>query len=73
MSSHLHIQVLREPKTLKNCLDSIYSVAISPDNQYVISGSADKSIKIFNIEKGKEVIHFKNVHARNYYRHKIAL
>ena len=40
----------------------IRSVAITWDNKYIVSGSFDNSIKIFDIENKKEVYHFKNIH-----------
>ena len=33
----------------------VNSVAISSDNKLIISGSEDKSIKIWDIESGKEI------------------
>jgi len=35
--------------------DRVYSVAISNDGKKVVSGSADKSIKIWNLETGEEI------------------
>ena len=40
-------------KTLNGYSYSVNSVAISSDNRYIVSGSWDKTIKIFNIENIK--------------------
>ena len=40
----------------------VWSVTISPDSKYIISGSEDCSIKIFDIENQKEIFHFEKVH-----------
>lgn len=37
-------------------------MAITPDNKYIISGSQDRCIKIFDLLAKKEIHHFKNVH-----------
>ena len=33
----------------------VYTVAISPDGQYIVSGSEDKSIKVWELSSGREV------------------
>ena len=38
--------------TLEGHTDWIYSVAISPDNTKIVSGSLDRSIRVWNIESG---------------------
>jgi len=40
-------------------------LALTSDNRFIISGSADKSIKIFDIETKNQVNHFQNVHEDN--------
>ena len=40
----------------------IYSVIASFDSRFIISGSDDKSIKMFDVETHKEIAHFKDVH-----------
>jgi WD40 repeat protein len=37
-------------KTLEGHTYDIYSVAYSPDGKYIISGSGDKTIKIWGME-----------------------
>jgi len=43
-------------------LGTIASVTVTPDNKYIISGSYDKSIKVFDIQTKQQVHHFENVH-----------
>ena len=43
-------------------LDPITSVTISPDSKFIISGSEDKSINIFDIKTGKHFTQFTNAH-----------
>ena len=38
------------------------SVEVSDDNKYVVSGSKDKSIKVFDFATKQEVHHFTNAH-----------
>jgi len=42
--------------------DDIYSVAISSNGKRIISGSADKALGIFNIEKQEGYISIKKAH-----------
>ena len=34
---------------------SVFSVSFSPDGQTLVSGSKDKSIKLWDVENGKEI------------------
>lgn len=43
-------------------IGSIYSIIISHDNRFVVSGSKDQSIKILDLQEKKEIHHFQNVH-----------
>lgn len=45
-------------------LDGINSVAISPDNRYIISGSSDNTIKMFELEIDPVYHHFQESHRR---------
>jgi len=36
-------------------------VIITPDQRFAISGCADKSVKVFDLETRKEVFHFQDV------------
>ena len=38
------------------------SVAITSENRFIISGSSDHSIKVFDLHTKQEVHHFQNVH-----------
>ena len=41
--------------TLTGHSDSVYSVAYSPDGKHIVSGSGDKTVKIWDSTTGKEV------------------
>jgi len=43
-------------------LDGITSVAVTSDSKYIISGSYDKSIKVFDLQTKQQVHHFENAH-----------
>jgi len=43
-------------------LESITSVVVTSDNRYIISGSEDKSIKIFDLGTKQLVHHFETAH-----------
>lgn len=43
-------------------IESVYCVAVSPNGKYAISGSLDKSIKIFDLTTMKDIYHFKDAH-----------
>ncbi len=45
----------------------VTSVQISSDNKYIVSGSDDKSIKIFDFASKQEIHRFKKVHRGKYY------
>jgi len=58
-------KVSRFPEPLLiNHLDGVTSVAVTSDNRYVISGSWDKSIKVFDLQTKQQVHHFENAHDR---------
>ena len=43
-------------------LDIIVSIVISSDNSFIVTGSRDKSIKIFNLKNKQETHCFPNAH-----------
>jgi len=49
-------------KSLKFLLDEIQAIQVSSDSRFMVSGSADRSIKIFDIENRKQIHHFKDAH-----------
>ena len=51
------------PGILIYLLDSVNSVAISDDNNLMISGSSDKSIKIFDLTTMQMIYHIKDAHS----------
>jgi len=42
-------------KIISRCLDWITSVAVTSDNRYIVSGSFDKSLKIFDLQTKQEI------------------
>ena len=48
-----------EIRTFKGHTGSVYSVAISPNGKYIVSGSWDKTIKLWDINTGELIRTFK--------------
>ena len=48
-------------------IDAITSVAISADGRFIVSGSNDKSIKIFNMDIKQQLYHFSDTHSGTIY------
>ena len=44
-------------------IDGIMSVTVSKDSKLIVSGSADKSIKVFDIHSKQQVHHFVDAHS----------
>jgi len=49
-------------RTFSGHTDWVTSVAISPDGQFVLSGSYDKTLKLWNLETGEEIRTFDQQH-----------
>jgi WD40 repeat protein len=58
-SRPLSAQEAKEPITLKGHTISVHSVAFSPDGKQIVSGSFDKTIKLWDAVTGKEILTFK--------------
>ena len=61
--SKMHMKVFAEFFYYLIRLDRIYSVTISHDSRLIVSGSADKSIKVFDIFTEKEIDRFAKLRA----------
>ena len=42
--------------------DVVSCLVITPDQRFAVSGSADQSIKVFDVQTKKEVHHFQRAH-----------
>ena len=43
-------------------IDRVWSVAVSSDNRFIVSGSSDKSIKVFDLQTNQQLHHFADAH-----------
>ena len=43
-------------------IDEGMSIAISPDSRYMVTGSADRTVKIFDFQTRQLIHHFKSEH-----------
>jgi WD40 repeat protein len=53
---------LTTTKTLKGHFKMIKSISISFDNKFLVSGSGDQTIKVWNLKTGKELKTITNIH-----------
>ena len=47
-------------RSIKSSIDSLYGISFSPDSKKVAVGGADKSVRIFAVKDGKELLKFDN-------------
>jgi WD40 repeat protein len=47
-------------RSIKSSIDSLYGISFSPDAEKVAVGGADKSVRIFAVKDGKELLKFDN-------------
>jgi WD40 repeat protein len=47
-------------RSIKASIDSLYGISFSPDSQRVAVGGADKSVRMFSLEDGRELLKFDN-------------
>jgi len=51
----LDVSTDRKVRTFKGHTDHVNSVAFSPDGKYILSGSRDKTLKLWEVSSGREV------------------
>ena len=61
--AHQGIDIERIPTYYFN-IEGVKAIAMTSDMKYLVTGSADKSIKIFDFASKQPVHHFKDVHER---------
>ena len=44
-------------------IDSVQSVALSINNRFIVSGSIDCSIKVFDLYAKQQLLHFEKAHS----------
>ncbi len=64
-----HLEKANEGKSIHievsaHCLDSISSLVVTSDNRFLIFGSFNNSIKVFDLATKQQVYHVENAHQR---------
>ena len=50
------------PRHSSSFIGYVRSVAVSSDNRFIVSGSDDKSIKVFDLQTKQQMHHFADAH-----------
>ena len=50
------------PRHSSSFIGAVLSVAVSSDNRFIVSGSSDKSIKVFDLQTKQQLHHFADAH-----------
>ena len=50
------------PRHSSSFIDTVWSVAVSSNNRFIVSGSEDKSIKVFDLQTKQQLHHFADAH-----------
>jgi WD40 repeat protein len=58
------IETGKEIRRFKGHSDNVLSVAFSPDGRKALSGSADKTLRQWNVRIGEEIRRFKKAHPK---------
>ena len=63
-AAHISTFNLISTRYLSSFIEAVFSVAVSSDSRFVVSGSEDKSIKVFDLQTKQQLHHIPNAHQR---------